>query len=126
MINLSKFLPFFIPNVYRACSFFTNLDLSCIDNARVIYRKIRYFTSVLVLSVFHAKILYAFLFSPTHATRSAHLILHFGKAYFRTPNLILLSEFHWALCINQLLERYAICKTARRIVTEKCNFNSFH
>ena len=23
MINLSKFLPFFIPNVYRACSFFT-------------------------------------------------------------------------------------------------------
>ena len=27
MINLSKFLPFFIPNVYRACSFFTNLDL---------------------------------------------------------------------------------------------------
>ena len=42
MINLSKFLPFFIPNVYRACSFFfTNLDLFCIDNARVIYRKIR-------------------------------------------------------------------------------------
>ena len=36
MINLSKFLPFFIPNVYRACSFFTNLDLFCIDNARVI------------------------------------------------------------------------------------------
>ena len=28
--------------VYRACSFFTNLDLFCIDNARVIYRKIRY------------------------------------------------------------------------------------
>jgi len=27
--------------VYRACSFFTNLDLFCIDNARVIYRKIR-------------------------------------------------------------------------------------
>ena len=26
--------------VYRACSFFTNLDLFCIDNARVIYRKI--------------------------------------------------------------------------------------
>ena len=24
--------------------FFTNLDLFCIDNARVIYRKIRYFT----------------------------------------------------------------------------------
>ena len=42
MINLSKFLPFFIPNVYRACSFFTNLDRFCIDNARVIYRKIRY------------------------------------------------------------------------------------
>ena len=42
MINLSKFLPFFIPNVYRAYSFFTNLDLFCIDNARVIYRKIRY------------------------------------------------------------------------------------
>ena len=34
MINLSKFVPFFIPNVYRACSFFTNLDLFCIDNAR--------------------------------------------------------------------------------------------
>ena len=29
--------------VYRACSFFTNLDLFCIDNARVIYRKIRQF-----------------------------------------------------------------------------------
>ena len=29
--------------VYRACSFFTNLDLFCIDNVRVIYRKIRYF-----------------------------------------------------------------------------------
>ena len=43
MINISKFLPFFIPNVYRACSFFTNLDLSRIDNVRVIYRKIRYF-----------------------------------------------------------------------------------
>jgi hypothetical protein len=28
--------------VYRACSFFTNLDLFSIDNARVIYRKIRY------------------------------------------------------------------------------------
>ena len=42
MINLSKFLPSFIPNVYRACSFFTNLDLFCIHNARVIYRKIRY------------------------------------------------------------------------------------
>ena len=42
MINFSKFLPFFIPNVYRACSYFTNLDLFCIDNARVIYRKIRY------------------------------------------------------------------------------------
>jgi len=28
--------------VYSACSFFTNLDLSCIDNARIIYRKIRY------------------------------------------------------------------------------------
>jgi len=27
--------------VYRACSFFTNLDLFCIDNARVIYQKIR-------------------------------------------------------------------------------------
>ena len=39
MINLSKFLPFFIPNVHRACSFFTNLDLFCIDNARVIYTK---------------------------------------------------------------------------------------
>ena len=28
--------------MYRACSFFTNLDLFCIDNARVIYRKIWY------------------------------------------------------------------------------------
>ena len=45
MINLSKFLPFFIPNVFRACSFFTNLDLFCIDNARVIYGKIRYLLS---------------------------------------------------------------------------------
>jgi len=32
----------YLSNVYRACSFFTNLDLFCIDNARVIYRKIRY------------------------------------------------------------------------------------
>ena len=31
----------YLSNVYRACSFFTNLDLFCIDNARVIYRKIR-------------------------------------------------------------------------------------
>jgi len=29
-------------NVYHACSFFTNLDLFCIDNAHIIYRKIRY------------------------------------------------------------------------------------
>jgi len=43
VINLSKFLPFFISNVNGAFSFFTNLDLFCIDNARVIYRKIRYF-----------------------------------------------------------------------------------
>ena len=28
--------------VYRACSYFTNLDLFCVDNVRVIYRKIRY------------------------------------------------------------------------------------
>ena len=42
MINLSKFFKFQISNVYRACLFFTNLDLFCIDNARVIYRKIRY------------------------------------------------------------------------------------
>ena len=52
MINLSKFLPFFIPNVYRACSFFTNLDLFCIDNARVIYRKIRYYAHAWILSYF--------------------------------------------------------------------------
>jgi hypothetical protein len=29
-------------NLYRACSIFTNLDLFCIDNARVMYKKIRY------------------------------------------------------------------------------------
>ena len=28
--------------VYRACSFFTNLDLFCIDNARVTYTKYKY------------------------------------------------------------------------------------
>ena len=33
----------YLSNVYHACSFFTNLDLFCIDNARVIYRKIWYF-----------------------------------------------------------------------------------
>ena len=32
----------YLSNVYRACSFFTNLDLFCIDNAHVIYRKIRH------------------------------------------------------------------------------------
>ena len=32
----------YLSNVYRACSFFTNLDLFCIDNARIIYRKIWY------------------------------------------------------------------------------------
>ena len=31
----------YLSNVYRTCSFFTNLELFCIDNARVIYRKIR-------------------------------------------------------------------------------------
>jgi len=31
----------YLSNVYRACSFLTNLDLFCIDNARVICRKIR-------------------------------------------------------------------------------------
>jgi len=36
----------YLSNVYRACSFFTNLDLFCIDNARVIYRKIQYFDLV--------------------------------------------------------------------------------
>ena len=50
MINLSKFLPFFILNIYRACLFFTNLDLFCIDNARVIYRKIRYLILLLFVS----------------------------------------------------------------------------
>jgi len=33
----------YLSNVYRACSFFTNLDRFCIDNGRVVYRKIRYF-----------------------------------------------------------------------------------
>jgi len=32
----------YLSNVYRACSFFTNLDLFCIDNVRIIYQKIRY------------------------------------------------------------------------------------
>ena len=32
----------YLSNVYSACSFFTNLDPFRIDNARVIYRKIRY------------------------------------------------------------------------------------
>jgi hypothetical protein len=27
-------------NVYRVCSFFINFDLFCVDNTRVIYRKI--------------------------------------------------------------------------------------
>jgi len=31
-----------LSNVYRACSFFTISDPFCIDNARVIGRKIRY------------------------------------------------------------------------------------
>ena len=31
-----------LSNVYRACSFFTILGPFCIDNARVIGRKIRY------------------------------------------------------------------------------------
>jgi hypothetical protein len=57
MINLSKFLPFFIllvlllhliylsylSNVYRACSFFYEFRQFYIDNARVIYRKNRVF-----------------------------------------------------------------------------------
>jgi len=30
----------YLSNVYSACSYFTNLDLFCTDNARVIYRKI--------------------------------------------------------------------------------------
>jgi len=45
VINFSKFFKFQISNVYPACSFFTNLDLLCIDNARVIYRKIRFFSA---------------------------------------------------------------------------------
>ena len=32
----------YLSNVYCTCSFFTNLDLFCIDNARVIYQKVRY------------------------------------------------------------------------------------
>ena len=32
----------YLSNIYHACSFFTNLDLFCIDNGRVIFRKIRY------------------------------------------------------------------------------------
>jgi hypothetical protein len=32
----------YLSNVYRACSFFANSELFCIDNARVIYKKIRY------------------------------------------------------------------------------------
>ena len=37
----------YLSNVYCACSFFTNLDLFSIDNARVIYRKIQYFSCVI-------------------------------------------------------------------------------
>jgi len=33
----------YLSNVYHTCSFFTNLDPFCIDNARVIYKKIQYF-----------------------------------------------------------------------------------
>jgi hypothetical protein len=29
----------YLSNVYRTCSFFTNLDLFCIDNAGIIYKK---------------------------------------------------------------------------------------
>ena len=36
----------YLSNVYRACSYFTNLDLFCTDNARVIYRKIRHLLSL--------------------------------------------------------------------------------
>jgi len=35
-----------LSNVYRACSFFTISDPFCIDNARVIGRKIRYIQKV--------------------------------------------------------------------------------
>jgi len=38
----------YLSTVYRACSFFTNLDLFCIDNLRVIYRKIRYIISYII------------------------------------------------------------------------------
>ena len=32
----------YLSNVYRACLFFMNLDLFCIDNAHAFYRKIQY------------------------------------------------------------------------------------
>ena len=82
MINLSKFLPFFIPNVYRACSFFTNLDLFFIDNAHVIYGKIRYIlllwlkylnSLLIVIAVTNAKISrrkHNVANIPSHAIRS--------------------------------------------------------
>jgi hypothetical protein len=60
----------YLSNVYRACSFFTNSELFCIDNARVIYRNIRcvyiYCTPyvlyiLIIINIFHLTIINKFL-----------------------------------------------------------------
>jgi len=51
----------YFSNVYRACSFFTNLDFFCIDNARVIYRKIgkcSFFTNLDLFCIDNARVIY--------------------------------------------------------------------
>jgi len=63
VINLSKFLPFYLSNVYRTCSFFTNLyyiyfkDCAC----KVMIYFPLYVKCISVSSKFHIKIRYVFL-----------------------------------------------------------------
>ena len=53
----------YLSNVYRPCSFFKNLGLFGIDNARVIYRKIRYIELYVLDLIAYDKLQLTFLWS---------------------------------------------------------------
>ena len=103
MINLSKFFKFQISNVYRACSFLMNLDLFCIDNACVMYRKIRYFASTHAscnLHVMKGLVLRMAIYSSNKGTQRLAASSCFNHA--TCLSVWILSGFLWAVWMNDL------------------------
>ena len=112
MINVSKFLSFYLSNVYRACSFFTNLDLFCIDNARVIYRKIRYYYYYYYYYYFCCRYYYD---SRTEVFQSNSIKLEFYYIPLHVTNVITL----------QSNERHVQYNTAKCEIPKTRNMTSY-